>query len=135
MEKLKEVEIGGKKLPIKCNIDCLIAIQDEFEDFKTFEQGLIGIKKVNDEIKYSTPKLESIKTALPMFIKCGLDEWEEQGKKAPEIDYFKAINDVDFNIIETAIMLYEEFTRCFYRKKSIPQKSTMSESSKRAKAR
>ena len=131
MEKLKTVEIGGENLPIRCNIDCLIAIQDEFEDFKAFEQSLIGIKVVDGVTKYVTPSISAISRVLPMFIKQGLMYENKEAK----IDYFEAIKEVDFNIIEVAVILFEEFQRCFYRKKSTALKSTTSESTtKRKKA-
>ncbi|MBQ0114000.1 MAG: hypothetical protein KBT03_12795 [Bacteroidales bacterium] len=126
MEKLKEIEIAGKKLPIKCNIDCLIAIQEEFEDFKSFEEKLIGVKRIEEKVTYTTPSIKAIAFSLPMFIRCGIKEYEIQGKTVPDVDLDKAIEDVDFNIIETALFLYEEFERCFHRKKSTAQRNTTS---------
>ena len=135
MEKLKKIEIGGKQMPIRCNIDCLIAIQDEFDDFRTVEAGIIGISQGEDgKPKYSTPKLKMIKFILPIFIRNGIKEAAKQGETVPELELNEAIDNVDFNIIEIALALYEEFQRCFYRKKSTAQKNTKLTSTEKKKA-
>ena len=44
IEKLSMVKIGERKFPIKCNIDVLAAIQDEFENITEYEQKIIGLR-------------------------------------------------------------------------------------------
>ena len=152
IEKLNKVELGGKKFPIKCNINVLIAIQEEFETLNDFEQKILGMKPIKNpdgsfkmitrpdgteaiDYKMTMPSLKAVAYALPYMIHEGMDQADEQGDKYPEDDYNALIKEADFNIIDTALIMYEEFKRCLTRKKSTTPKSTTSASTGKAKAK
>lgn len=134
-EKLNTVTIGGKKLPIKCDFNCLQILQENFGTLKSFEQKLIGINPVLDRngepiyivdsdgeetIKFTTtePNLKAIALALPMFINEGRNQARMQGEDTLEdFDYKAAIKEADFSIIDVAVELHNEYRRCFDRKK------------------
>ena len=134
-EKLNTVTIGGKKLPIKCDFNCLQILQENFETLKSFEQKLIGINPVLDKngepiyiidsdgeetIKFKTtePNLKAIALALPLFINEGRNQARIQGEDTLEdFDYKAAIKEADFSIIDVAVELHNEYRRCFDRKK------------------
>ena len=141
IEKLNKVKIGDKQFPIKCNIEVLAAIQDEFDNISDYEQKIIGLrpkKNADGSVKmiqtsdgtevvdYETsyPSVKAIAFSLPLMVLAGIEQAIEQGDTIPTTDWRKGIKDVDFEIIETALALYNEFERCFRRKKSIPRKST-----------
>jgi hypothetical protein len=141
IEKLSMVKIGERKFPIKCNIDVLAAIQDEFDNIADYEQKIIGLRpkenadgsvkmrKAEDgtesvDLEQSYPSVKAIAFSLPLMVSAGIEQAIEQGDTIPSTDWRKGIKDVDFEIIETALALYTEFERCFRRKKSIPRKST-----------
>lgn len=141
IEKLSKVKIGDKQFPIKCNIEVLAAIQDEFDNITEYEQKIIGLKprKNRDgsikmiknadgieviDLEQSYPSVKAIAFSLPLMVSAGIEQALEQGDTIPTTDWRKGIKDVDFEIIETALALYTEFERCFRRKKSTTQKST-----------
>ena len=149
IEKLSMVKIGDKQFPIKCNIEVLAAIQDEFENIAEYEQKIIGlrpkknkdgsIKKIQTadgteviDFEQSFPSVKAIAFSLPLMVSAGIEQALEQGDTIPTTDWRKGIKDVDFEIIETALALYNEFERCFRRKKSIPRRSTTQPRKKKA---
>lgn len=152
MEKLTTVEIGGEHFPIRCDIEVLIALQDEYGDFSNFERLILGMKAKTDKdgnvlkikneegeevvaYEYSLPSLSALSFVLPIFVRRGLEKAQEQGEKTPSLDYIEAIKEADFAIVEDALAIYTEFERCFKRKKPITQRSTMSESPRKTKAK
>lgn len=48
-EKLNEIELQGKKYPIKCDLLVLEEIQNEFASLNEFEKGLITVEKIEEE--------------------------------------------------------------------------------------
>lgn len=141
-EKLEKVKIGDNELPIRCDINILGTIQEEFGSMITFEQKLIGMNPVMDkngkpvtkedgtlEYKIGEPSIHAIAYALPLFILEGIAQAEEQGEDYSGIDWRPALKDADFNYIEIALALYREFERCFKRKKKVT--NTKSQSKKK----
>lgn len=137
IEKLTRIEIGNKKLPIRCDLQVLSAIQDEFESLTVFEQKIIGLKPKKDEVgryiykedgtlDYSVgePSLKAVAFALPLFIHEGIEKAIEQGEDIPELNWKASIDEVDFNYVEVALALYQEFQRCFRRKKKTNLRGT-----------
>lgn len=128
-EKISFVEIGGNKLPIRCDINILAVIQEEFETLVEFEQKVIGMKpvmvdgkpKVKEDgtidYRISEPNIHAIAYALPLFITEGIAQAQEQGEDYSDIEWREALKDADFNYLEVALALYTEFERCFKRKK------------------
>ena len=133
-EKLNTVRIGGKKIPIKCDFNVLQTIQEAFGTLKEFEQKLIGMVPIRDKngdivyeinpkgeevMKFKTtePNLKAIALALPIMINEGRYQAEQQGEDIEDFDYKAAIKEADFNIVEVAIDLHNEYRRCFDRKK------------------
>ena len=134
-EKLNTVRIGGKKLPIRCDFDVLMALQENFGTLKVFEQKLLGMVPVLDKngdpifetasdgteiMKFNTtePNLKAIALALPMMINEGRRQAEAQGEDIEDFDYKQAIKEADFSILDVAIDLHAEYRRCFDRKKA-----------------
>ena len=141
IEKLSRVKLGAKSYPIKCKIEVLAAIQDEYENITNYEQKIIGLKPKKNadgttktiktpngseviDFEATFPSIRAIAFSLPLMVSAGLMQALEQGETIPTDDWRKSISDVDFEIIETALALYNEFERCFRRKKSITPKNT-----------
>lgn len=129
-EKLSYIEIGDNKLPIKCDLRVLSAIQDEYESMIAFEQKLIGMKPKKDSngsyiyksdgtVDYSVgePSISVVAFAIPLFIRSGIEQAEEQGEDYSEIEWKDDLKDANFNYIEVALAIHQEFQRCFHRKK------------------
>lgn len=134
-EILNTVEIAGKKLPIKCDFNVLQVIQEQFGTLKNFEQKLIGINPKTDKdgnqiyktdsngeevLDYTVtePSLKAIAVALPLMLKEGRIQADEQGETAnKDFDYMASIREADFSMVQVAIELHTEYKRCFERKK------------------
>ena len=132
-EKMNTVTIGKKKIPIKCNLAVLMAIQEEYGTLKNFEQKLLGMIPVLDEngepvyvtnsegmetVKFKTtePSLKAITFCLPKMINEGKMQTLKQGEEY-DYEYSDAFNEADFSIIDIAVELHTEYRRCFDRKK------------------
>lgn len=140
-EKISKIKIGSYKLPIKCDINILATIQEEFGTLSNFERKLLGmvpilnedgsIKEKSDgtiDFKYSEPSFRAIGFALPLFIREGIWQAEQQGENYDEIDWMSLVKDADFEFIEIALALNKEFERCFHRKKKTNLKNPKSQS-------
>lgn len=141
-EILNTVTIGGKKLPIKCDFNCLQVLQDSFGTLKNFEQKLIGMIPVLDEngdptytinssgeetlqFKTTEPSLKAIALVLPLFLKEGREQADSQGDITnKDFDWRTAVKEADFSIVEVAVELHTEYRRCYDRKKLKASKST-----------
>lgn len=142
-EKLEKIKVGGYELPIRCDINILGTIQEEFGSMVAFEQKLIGMNPILDDrgkqvtredgtIAYTMgePSIHAIAYALPLFIIEGIAQAEEQGEDYSDIDWKPSVKDADFNYIEVALALYNEFQRCFHRKKKVTNTKSQSKTRK-----
>ena len=121
MSTKNTVKIGNKTYPIKCNIEVLMEIQDEYDSISLFELDILGFKlahnvdgsiKRDDEgkpiLKKTEPKLSAIYKILPIMLKAGA----KSDAEIPEIS--KDI--INFDYIAVATAMHNEFERCFERK-------------------
>lgn len=127
-EHLETVMLGGKEYPIKCDIDVLIEIQEQFDGLNAFEMLICGFKTVNHAdgsivlddkgmplLERTEPSVRAIRTALPYM----LQEAAAALKDINPIDLSEtaeAIKNVQFDMIKTARAMYQEFNKCFERK-------------------
>ena len=121
MSTKNTVKIGNKTYPIKCNIEVLMEIQDEYDSISLFEMDILGFKlahnvdgsiKRDDEgkpiLKKTEPKLSAIYKISPIMLKAGA----KSDAEIPEISQDK----INFDYIAVATAMHNEFERCFERK-------------------
>ena len=121
MSTKNTVKIGNKTYPIKCNIEVLMEIQDEYDSISLFEMDILGFKlahnvdgsvKRDDEgkpvLRKTEPKLSAIYKILPIMLKAGA----KSDAEIPEISKDK----INFDYIAVATAMHNEFERCFERK-------------------
>lgn len=121
MSTKNTVKIGNKTYPIKCNIEVLMEIQDEYDSISLFEMDILGFKlahnvdgsvKRDDDgkpvLKKTEPKLSTIYKILPIMLKAGA----KSDAEIPEISKDK----INFDYIAVATAMHNEFERCFERK-------------------
>lgn len=131
MEKLKKIQIAGKTYPMKCDLNVLEAVQEEFGSVNEFERQLLGIKLKKDaegkqlytkdgdpQIEIVEPSIKAIRVALPLLINEGLVIEAEQKGIAPEhlkeIDIIAGCS-ISFELLSRII--HEEYKKCFLTKK------------------
>lgn len=122
------VTLGGKKYPVKCDINVLIEIQEQFDGLNNFEMLLTGFRLVKDPdgsaamdgdgkplFEVKEPSLRAIRVVLPHMLR----EAAAALKDTDPVDLseaYGAIEAVQFDLIDTANTLHNEFSRCFERK-------------------
>lgn len=116
IEKLKYIELGKEKYPMKCDLAVLEEIQEQYGTINAFELKLAGWTK-NEEKKLvkTEPSMKAIRFALPLMINEGIDiENAKSGKKRKHITdaELKALC-TDVNVFDIANELHDEFIRCF----------------------
>ena len=121
MSTKNTVKIGNKTYPIKCNIEVLMEIQDEYDSISLFEMDILGFKlahnvdgsiKRDDDgkpiLRKTEPKLSAIYKIFPIMLKAGA----KSDAEIPEISKDK----INFDYIAVATAMHNEFERCFERK-------------------
>lgn len=131
MEKLKQIEICGKKYPIKIDLNVLEQIQEHYGSIQEFEMDIMGIRFKKDEegkplfndvgnpsLYLGEPSIKAIKFVLPLMINEGLSieaEEHKTGWKAIQEEEIFRNCDVHYQVL--AKVIREEFNRCFSSKK------------------
>lgn len=131
MEKLKRIMIAKKTYPMKCDLNVLEALQEEFGSVNEFERLLLGIRMKKDEegrqlytkdgepqIYIVEPSIKAIKAALPLMINEGLAiEAAEKGGVAERVEDLDVIAGCDISFELLSRMIHEEYKKCFVTKK------------------
>lgn len=131
MGNLKRIMIGEKTYPYKIDLNVLEHIQENYNTINQFERDLIGLRFKKDAegnqvyngdgdpvmIK-TEPSIKAIKTVLPAAINEGLAiEADEENKSFTKITEEFVIRECTIPFDVLAVMLHEEFKRCFATKK------------------
>ncbi|MBO5032169.1 MAG: hypothetical protein J6D08_09835 [Lachnospiraceae bacterium] len=121
-EHTETIKLAGREYPIRCDINVLIEIQEQFGSLNEFEMLIAGIRAAKnpdgttavDENKRiiferAEPSLKAIREILPCMLK-------EAAEKDDLTEAFDAVKNVKFDLYETAVKIHAEFSKCFERK-------------------
>lgn len=129
----KTVVLAGKEYPIRCNINVLMEIQEQFDTVANFEMAITGLKLAQDAdgnsitdgdgnlmFKRCDPSLRAIVAILPSMLT------EAAGNsREPELnEALEAIQNAEFDLYDTALRMSEELSKCFARKNASSAKGT-----------
>ena len=141
MRNHETVVLAGKEYPVRCNINVLIEVQEQFASLSEFEALIAGIRICKDtdgEILYdedgkikferTEPSLKAIKKILPYMLKEGAAAADMQTDIKAAVT---ALENVSFNMYEVAVAMHNEYTKCFERKNALSAKETMEEAVKK----
>jgi hypothetical protein len=135
MENLKRIQIGEHTYPIKMDLNVLEQIQERYDSINRFEMELLGLGLVKDENgrqvigeegkpKYyqKDPSIKAIRTAITPMINEGLEiEAQEQNRSWESVTAAEIEADMDYGkLMELSGIIHDEFSRCFFTKKSDP---------------
>ncbi len=126
-EELKTIELSGEKYPIKCDLAVLEKIQEEFGDFKDFEDGLRIWVPVLDEYgnevedekgkimtEFKLPDIPTLSKALYFMVNEGEKIVAEEEGRAPVIRTREEIaRKADSGLAVIAMRLFDEYLHCF----------------------
>lgn len=114
----------GNALPIRCTLDILEKIQEEFGDIMAFSSKLIQTKKGEDGKEVMTgamPDIHAIVYALPLFINEGIEEYNEDHiNKLDRMTPKSIFKMCDKSVIDIALILYMELWRSINAPKQQP---------------
>ena len=124
-EHMESVRLAEKEYPIKCDINVLIEIQEQFQTLNNFEMQITGVEIVKDEngsavmnnegkmlFKRVEPSIKAISKILP----CMLKEAADAGENIDLKEALSAIQNAQFELYETACKIHTEYSKCFERK-------------------
>lgn len=131
MDKLKKITLSGKTYPLKCDLNVLEKLQEQFGTINEFERQILGIRYTKDEsgnqiytkdgtplIRVTEPSIKSIKAALICMIEEGLEiEASAKGSQLEEINESELIARCDMSYELLAKILHDEYKKCFVTKK------------------
>lgn len=116
------VVLAGKEYPIRCNINVLAEIQEQFGTISNFTMLIAGVKVSKDEngnaimdednkivFERCDPSVRAIAAILP----CMLAEASKDAELKEAID---AVNNARFELYGTAVQMHKELDKCFERK-------------------
>lgn len=124
-EHSEMVILAGKEYPIRCDINVLIEIQEQFETVSNFEMLMVGVKTVKDEdgnvitgedgkilFQRCDPSLKAIAAILPCMLSEGFG-----GRHKEELnEALDAVQNAKFDLYDTAMQMNKELSKCFERK-------------------
>jgi len=129
----KTVVLAGKEYPIRCSINVLAEIQEQFDTVSSFEMMITGLKVAQDTngnaitdedgnlmFRRCDPSIRAIAAILPCMVTEGAGNSRTQ-----ELDgALDAIRNAEFDLYDTAFSMSEELSRCFGRKNASSAKGT-----------
>lgn len=131
--QMKTVTLAGKEYPIRCNINVLMEIQEQFDTIPNFEMMITGVKLVQDAdgnavqdadgklmFKRCDPSLRAVAAILP----CMLAEAAGSSRKRELDEALDAIQYAKFDLYDTAFRMNKELSKCFERKNALSAKGT-----------
>lgn len=132
-EHTETVILAGKKYSIRCNINVLIEIQEQFNTVSNFEMLITGVKIAKDEngdvmsdpdgkimFERCDPSLRAIAAILP----CMIAEAGGNSRRKELDEALDAIQNAKFDLYDTALQMSKELTKCFERKNVSSAKGT-----------
>ncbi len=132
-EHTETVMLAGKEYPIRCDINVLIEIQEQFDTVSNFEMLMVGVKTVKDEdgnvitdedgkilFQRCDPSLKAIAAILPCMLSeaCGSSQKEELNEA------LDAVQNAKFDLYDTAMQMNKELSKCFERKNALSVRGT-----------
>lgn len=122
MKKLNTINLGENEYPIKCDLDALEQLQDEFGSLQNFEFLLKGMNPILDEngqkkidkngdieVEMTEPSMKAIKTALLIMIKEGVEIHNEDATEKIKLPSDKKLCRMIEAPFTISVKLYEEY--------------------------
>lgn len=116
------VVLAGKKYPIRCDINVLAEIQEQFGTVSNFEMLLAGVRVAKDEngdvmlddkkkiiFERCDPSIRAVAAILPCML------IEASGNTALE-EALDAVKNAKFELYGTVAQMHKELDKCFERK-------------------
>lgn len=130
--KLETINIQGDEMPILCTFSVLEKLQNEFGTVTEFSQKLIPVKKNKGgaEILSGMPDIHAVVFALPLFLKEGIDAYNDEHKIKLEqlttAELFRKVSQGETarSLIDIALALYKELWRSINAPKPQPPAET-----------
>lgn len=132
-EHTETVTLADKEYPIRCDINVLVEIQEQFDNLSEFEMRIAGlrvakkpdgsvIKDKNKKIVFERiqPSLRAIRDVLPYMLKEAA-----HGKDITEA--LEAVKNAKFDLYDTAVKMHTEYSKCFERKNAQSARSEIDE--------
>lgn len=122
VEKLNYIELSNGKYPMKCDLNVLELVQEEYGKLSLFERELSGLRptgekdeKGNSLYAREEPSVKVIRFALTLMVNEGIDIENAKRKKEREhiTEQEAGVLASDVNIFDIAEKLHKEFLRCF----------------------
>ncbi|MEZ3446196.1 MAG: hypothetical protein K1W30_13875 [Lachnospiraceae bacterium] len=121
-EHAEKVVLAGKEYPIRCDINVLAEIQDQFDTIPNFEMLLTGVKIRKDkdgnalldhDNKILFDRCDPSVRAIAAILPCMLREACGGGDLSEALD---AVANARFDLYGTALQMHKELDKCFERK-------------------
>lgn len=121
-EHSETVVLAGKNYPIRCDINVLAEIQEQFGTISNFGMLIAGLRIAKDKngnvamdgdnkimFERCDPSVRAIAAILPCMLRetCSGSELDEA---------LDAVRNAKFELYETAVQMHKELDKCFERK-------------------
>lgn len=125
-EHTEQVILGGVTYPIRCDINVLIEIQEQFESLERFELLLSGLEIVRNpdgravldkegrvRFRKGQPSYRAVAAILPYMLKEGE---AVSGGKCDTAPALEAVEAAAFDLEGVVAAMHREYSKCFERK-------------------
>lgn len=136
-ETLEQIEINGKMYPIRCDINVMIEIQEQFESLNAFELAIVGLEVSRKEdgtverddkgdilFYRKEPSIKAIRCILPLMIHEGIEAFMQDGTIIDASSVDEDVKSMRFDFKQVAESMSREFQKCFHRKNSSSAKKS-----------
>lgn len=125
-QNMRYIEFGEEKFPLKCTLETLEKIQDEYGSVNQFEKDLFGREKEGEEWRFTEPKMKAVRLGLFLFVNKGLELEGREPLLKEELE-----EKVDKGPNEITAMLVQVYMDCFAGKKKEPQEKQEKQKSRK----
>lgn len=115
------VKLADKEYHIRCDINVLIEIQEQFGNLTEFEMQIAGIRIAknsdgsvifdeDNHVVYERrePSLRAIRDALPHMLR--------EAAQGDITEALEAVQNAKFDLYDIALKIHKEYSKCFERK-------------------
>ena len=134
-EHSETVILDGKEYPIRCDINVLVEIQEQYGNLNEFEMRIAGLRITKNHdgsvitdkdnkvvFERTEPSIKAIRDSLPYMLKEAAE-----GKVTEIVEALEAVKYAKFDLYDTALKIHTEYAKCFERKNAQSARSEIDE--------
>ncbi len=122
------IKINGEEVPIRCNLEIMAQLEEEFGTIMNFSEKLMHLNSsAGKESENILPDMRAITFALPKFVHEGIEYYNEKNAHSRQLEQLlpsTVLRHCDDYVLDVALILYKELWRSMAAPKPQPPAET-----------